>query len=103
MQMNYNAYVHSTKQFGGKPQRYRHIQADFQGHVGELLAKATNKGALSDTLTKEDGEILLEALRNWGGLDKDFRYVAGRASSDRRGWPRNRAAASPPSRSRPSR
>ncbi len=86
MQMNYNAYVHSTKQFGGKPQRYRHIQADFQGHVGELLAKATNKGALSDALTKEDGEILLEALRGWGGLDKDFRYVAGRASSDRRGW-----------------
>jgi monoamine oxidase len=86
MQMNYNAYIHSTKAFGGKPQRYRHIQADFQGHVAELLAKATNKSALSDTLTKEDGDILLEALRGWGGLDKDMRYVKGRASSDRRGW-----------------
>ena len=28
MQVNYNAYIHSTKQFGGKPQRFRHAQAD---------------------------------------------------------------------------
>ena len=46
MQVNYNAYVHSTTAFGGKPQRYRHIQADFQGYVAELLAKATRQGKL---------------------------------------------------------
>ncbi|MBO9576200.1 MAG: NAD(P)/FAD-dependent oxidoreductase [Sphingobium sp.] len=86
MQVNYNAYVHSTKQFGGKPQRFRHIQADFYGHVSELLAKAVNKGALGDALTKEDGDILLEAMRNWGALDKNMRYVKGRESSGRRGW-----------------
>ena len=86
MQVNYNAYVHSTKAFGGKPQRYRHIFADYQGYVGELLAKATSKGALSDSLTKEDGEILLESLRSWGGLDKNMRYVKGRESSNRRGY-----------------
>lgn len=86
MQVNYNAYVHSTSAFGGKPQRFRHIQADYYGHVGELLAKAVNKGALSDTVTKEDSEILLESLRSWGALDKNFRYVKGRESSNRRGW-----------------
>jgi monoamine oxidase len=86
MQVNYNAYVHSTQAFGGKPQRYRHIQADYYGYVGELLAKSVNKGALSDTVTKEDGEILLESLRSWGALDKNFRYVKGRDSSNRRGW-----------------
>ncbi|MBN8818131.1 MAG: NAD(P)/FAD-dependent oxidoreductase [Sphingomonas sp.] len=86
MQVNYNAYVHSTTAFGGKPQRYRHIQADFYGYVGELLSKAVNTSALSDTVTKEDGELLLEALRGWGGLDKNMRYVKGQTSSNRRGW-----------------
>jgi monoamine oxidase len=33
------------------------------GHTSELLAKAVNKQALSDEVTKEDAEILLEALR----------------------------------------
>ncbi|HEX7871337.1 MAG TPA: flavin monoamine oxidase family protein [Sphingobium sp.] len=86
MQLNYNAYIHSTKAFGGKPQRYRHIQADFYGHVSELMAKATAKGALADSVTKEDSEILLQALRGWGALDKDYRYGKGRDSSSRRGW-----------------
>ncbi|WP_298289499.1 NAD(P)/FAD-dependent oxidoreductase [Novosphingobium sp.] len=86
MQLNYNAYIHSSKAFDGKPQRFRHIQADFMGHVSELLVKAVKKDALADTVTKEDGEILLEALREIGALDKDFRYVTGPASSVRRGW-----------------
>lgn len=86
MQNNFNAYLHSTKAFGGVPQRYRTIQADFQGYVGELLGKAVKQNALSDAVTAEDSAILLEALRGWGALDKDMRYVKGRASSDRRGW-----------------
>ena len=32
--INYNAYVHNTKAFGGKPQRLRTVKADYQGHVG---------------------------------------------------------------------
>lgn len=86
MQVNYNAYVHNTKAFGGKPQRYRHIQADFYGHVGELLAKSVNAGALAQSVSKEDREILLEALRSWGALDRNMRYVKGAASSGRRGY-----------------
>jgi len=85
-QMNYNAYLHSTKAFGGKPQRYGAIQSDYYGHVSELLAKAVKQNALADTLTKDDGDILLESLRSWGALDKNMRYVKGRESSDRRGW-----------------
>jgi len=85
-QVNYNAYVHSTKAFGGQPQRYRHIQADYYGHVGELLAKSVKKGALTDDLSREDGEILLESLRSWGALDKNLRYLKGPESSNRRGW-----------------
>jgi monoamine oxidase len=85
-QLNYNAYIHSTRAFGGKPQRYREIQGDYFGHVSELLAKAVNKNALDDTLGKEDREILLQSLRGLGALDKNYRYVAGDAASDRRGW-----------------
>lgn len=89
MQMNTNAYVHSTKAFGGVPQRFRTIQADYHGHVSELLAKAVNKQALSDAITAEDSEILLSSLRSWGALDKNYRYVKGRESSNRRGWTKN--------------
>lgn len=86
MQVNYNAYVHSSKAFGGKPQRFRHVQADVRGHVSELLSKATRQGALDTTVTKDDRERLLTSLRSWGALDKDFKYVEGTAASDRRGY-----------------
>ena len=85
-QNNYNAYLHSTSAFGGQPQRYKTIQADYYGHVAELLAKAVNQNALSDTVTAEDAEILLESLRSWGALDSNMRYVKSNASSGRRGW-----------------
>jgi monoamine oxidase len=84
--VNYNAYIHSTKSFGGKPQRFREIQADFNGHIAELLAKATSTGKLDQTVSKEDAEILMAALRQWGALDKDYRYVKGDESSERRGY-----------------
>ncbi len=61
------------------------------------------QGALNDTLTKEDGEILLESLRSFGGLDKNMRYAEGRESSNRRGWEKEPGGGLPPSRSRPSR
>jgi monoamine oxidase len=63
IQVNYNAYLHSPAAFGGKPQRYREIKADYQGHVAELLAKATRQHALDETVSKEDQERLLESLR----------------------------------------
>jgi monoamine oxidase len=86
VQVNYNAYLHSSRAFGGKPQRYREIKADYQGHVAELLAKATRQNALDASISKEDREKLLESLREWGALDKSFAYVASDSGSDRRGF-----------------
>jgi monoamine oxidase len=85
-QVNYNAYLHSSGAFGGKPQRFREVKADYQGHVAELLAKATRQNSLDAAVTKEDQEMLLESLRHWGALDSDYSYVSSDASSDRRGY-----------------
>jgi len=86
IQVNYNAYLHSSRAFGGKPRRYREIKADYQGHVAELLAKATSQRALDAFVSAEDQERLLESLRTWGALDKQFSYVQSEASSLRRGF-----------------
>lgn len=86
VQVNYNAFVHSSRAFGGQPRRYREVQSDFHGQIAEMLAKVTQQQKLDETVTKEDQEMLLEALRDWGALDKNYAYVAGRESSDRRGF-----------------
>lgn len=86
VQVNYNAYAHSSKAFGGKPQRFREIQSDYQGQIAELLAKATQQHKLDELVTREDQEMLLESLRDWGALNKDFKYAPGRESSERRGY-----------------
>jgi len=88
VQVNYNAYLHSSSAFGGKPQRYREVKADYHGHVAELLAKATRQNALDTAVSKEDREKLLESLREWGALDKNFAYTANEACSERRGFTR---------------
>ena len=88
VQLNHNAFLHAPDAFGGAPQRIRTIKADYSGGVAELLAKATNKGALDDLVTNEDREILLEALRELGGLDRDYRYRAGPDASEFRGYKR---------------
>jgi monoamine oxidase len=86
VQANYNAYVHSSNAFGGKPQRFRHVRADYAGHTAELLAKATQSHKLDELVTKEDQEKLLASLRMTGALDNNYAYARGRASSDRRGY-----------------
>jgi monoamine oxidase len=86
IQINYNSYLHSLTAFGGRPQRYRHIDADYRGMVSELLAKAINQQALDAPLTREDREKLLESLRSSGALDAGYRYLRGDASSDARGY-----------------
>jgi monoamine oxidase len=86
VQVNYNAYLHSTRAFGGKPQRFRALKADYQGHVAELLAKATRRQQLDAEISAEDQERLLESLREWGALDKNYAYVKGPLSSERRGF-----------------
>lgn len=86
VQTNYQAYIHSSRAFGGVPQRYRTVKADYEGHVAELLAKATRAKALDEAVSPEDQERLLEALKEWGALDKDYRYVKGPIASEVRGF-----------------
>jgi monoamine oxidase len=86
VQVNYAAYVQSMKAFGGKPKRYREVNADFNGYTAELLAKCTQQGKLDEAVTKEDREVLMQAMRQWGALDKNYEYVKGIESSNRRGF-----------------
>lgn len=86
VQVNHNAWLHNSQSFDGKPRRYREVQADFIGQTSELLAKATNQGALDAEVTAEDKDAMLAALRRWGALDGDYRYNENLAASDRRGF-----------------
>jgi monoamine oxidase len=89
IQLNHNAYLHASRAFGGAPQRIRAVKADFQGQVSELLAKVTQQGKLDEAVSKEDQEILLQALKSWGALDKDYRYNANLFSAEFRGYARD--------------
>src|SRR5258706_6109953 len=86
IQLNHNALLHTTRAFGGAPQRIRDIKADFQGQISELLAKVTQQGKLDEAVSKEDREILMQALRSWGALDGNYAYKANLISADNRGY-----------------
>ena len=88
IQFNHNAFVHNTAAFGGQPQRFKAVAADFEGNVAELLAKAIDTKALDADVTPEDRDRLKEALRDWGMLDKDMRYVKGERAAMHRGFDR---------------
>ena len=88
IQLNHNAYLHAAGAFAGVPQRIRDIKTDFQGQVSELLAKATQQGRLDEAVSKEDREILMQALRSWGALDGNYAYKANLISGDFRGYAR---------------
>src|SRR6202023_3968417 len=89
LQLNHNAYLYATKGFGGGPQGIRDIKTDFQGQVSELLAKVTQQGKLDELVTKEDREILMQALRSWGALDRNYAYKANLISANFRGYAKN--------------
>jgi monoamine oxidase len=59
---------------GGKAVQQRQVMNDTRGHVAELLAKAINKPALDEDLSKEDKERMLEFLRKYGDLSPDYFY-----------------------------
>jgi monoamine oxidase len=86
IQVNHNAYLHRSTKFGGKPQRLRTIKMDYQGHIAELLAKTVQNKKLDAEVSLEDQQKLLESLRAWGALDKNYAYARGEVSSDRRGY-----------------
>src|SRR6202162_4253577 len=86
VQLNHNAFLHATHAFGGVPQRIRDVKIDFHGQISELLAKVTQQGKLDEAVSKEDREILLQALKSWGALDGNYAYKANLISADFRGY-----------------
>jgi monoamine oxidase len=86
IQFNHNAYIHNTDAFGGAPQRFKSLAADFEGNIAELVGKAIDQKALDTKLGPEDLDRLKEALRGWGMLDKDMRYTKNLRSSEHRGF-----------------
>lgn len=86
IQNNHNAFVHRTDAFGGQPQRYKELAVDFKGHVSELLGKALNDGALDAKVSAEDKAKLLEALREWGVLDRNMAFTSSIAVAGQRGY-----------------
>ena len=78
-----HAFYYSEKIDGplkGKRIRQVEVDVDRAGNIQELVAKATNSGALDDVMTAEDKERLLEYLASTALLDRDeLTYRAGRA------------------------
>lgn len=88
LQLNHNALIHQRKAFGGQPKTYRELSVDWKGHVSELLAKSIDAGALDSTVTSEDKARLMEAMRDWGVLDKNMKYTKSMELGNQRGWDR---------------
>ncbi|SED24111.1 monoamine oxidase [Streptomyces sp. 3213] len=90
--VNADAYIYNESAGMTKPERYRTAKADVYGYVSELLAKATDKGALDKELTTSDQERLVEFLKDWGELGDTLKYTGG----ERRGYTTVPAAAGTP-------
>lgn len=79
---NANAYLFNEKAGMKAPVRYRTAKADMYGYVAELLAKASDKGALDRQITADDQERLLEFLKDFGDIGDTLDYTG----SPRRGY-----------------
>ncbi|MCQ9155973.1 flavin monoamine oxidase family protein [Acidomonas methanolica] len=86
IELNHNAWLHSSDAFNGKPVRYREYAADFYGRTAELLAKAIDQHKLDLPITDDERHAVRAAMGVWGGLTGDGSYAKGNASSSRRGF-----------------
>ena len=70
--VNAEAYIYRERHgmTPGHPVRRREAQSDVNGYVAELLAKATDQGALNQLLSAEDREKLLDLCRHFGHIGK---------------------------------
>ena len=69
--------------FDAKPIRQGQAINDTRGRVAELLAKCVQKGALDQEFTAEDHAVVLDFLKSYGALGKDFQYTGSSRSGDR--------------------
>ena len=81
---NADAYLYNERSGAtpGNPIRYRTAKADVFGYTSELLAHATDQGALDQKLTAADKQNLRDFLQRWGSLKADGTYQGG----DNRGF-----------------
>ncbi|QXL85640.1 flavin monoamine oxidase family protein [Comamonas sp. NLF-1-9] len=83
---NHNAYLHADGELGGKPVRAHEVYSDVRGNVAELLAKSVRQNALDEAVSGEDAQKLLASLKDWGFLDKEYRYTKNMQASMARGY-----------------
>ncbi len=69
--------------FDGKPIRQAQAVNDTRGHVAELLAKCVQKGALDQEFTSDDHALVMDFLRAYGALNKNYEYPGSSRSGDR--------------------
>ena len=72
--VNYNAWMHDTRAFGGKPVRFRQYLSDARGFIAELSAKAINASELDAEFSAEDLERILAFIKSYGDLDSNLLY-----------------------------
>ncbi|MFF7329317.1 flavin monoamine oxidase family protein [Streptomyces sp. NPDC090306] len=84
--VNADAYLYNESAGMTKPMRYRAAKADYYGYVSELLAKASDSGALDAELSAADRELLVTFLKSYGQLGKDLSYTGG-ANGGYTTWP----------------
>jgi monoamine oxidase len=80
--VNANASAYILTEGMKAPVRARTARADAYGYVSELLAKATDAGALDARLSDADKERLLDFLSDFGEIGESYGYTGG----DRRGY-----------------
>lgn len=88
VELNHNAYLQSSKAFGGKPVRYRDFASDFFGYTAELIAKSIDQHKLDDAMSADELQHVAKAMRGWAGLENDGSWAKGNRSSLRRGFDR---------------
>ncbi|MBB2943525.1 monoamine oxidase [Actinoplanes lutulentus] len=80
--VNTNADALIYNEATGTPVRFRTAKADVYGYVSELLAKATDQGALDGRITAEDKARLLSFLEGFGAIGSAHQYTG----TSRRGF-----------------
>jgi monoamine oxidase len=78
-----STFLQNDAVFGGQPIRQAQAVNDTRGHVAELLAKCIQKGALDQELTADDHAVVMDFLKQYGALDKNYQYAGSSRSGDR--------------------
>jgi monoamine oxidase len=83
---NSEALIYNESAGMTSPVKWRTAKADVFGYVSELLAKATDQGALDQRLTTTDKERLITFLRSFGAIKNKAGGFAYDGTDGRRGY-----------------